>query len=522
IKIKDVSKSATSGITHVYAVQMVNGKEIANSVANINIDKSGNIISASATDADLAKATFTDTNDPAGNSVVQVSGLPTSFVQDGKLTVEDSYLQLEDGSLAPVWSIVADQGHSYWNAHVNKDTNKVEALSNWVSHVSTAFNVYPFGVSMPSEGSRQLVYGPEDSTASPSGWIQDSGTSGNNVYARYHPGSASDAGSRVINANTNIEGISGSKAFNYPLDISKDPQSYVEASVTQLFYTINILHDIMWHYGFNEAAGNFQVSNFGHGGKGNDPVVANAMDGSGYNNADFMTPPDGYSPRMRMFLWDRSNPKRDGSLEFDVVAHEFTHGVSNRLTGGPSNANCLVSGEAGGMGEGYSDFVAIVLKLKPGQTRSTEYQFGSYVNNGNLRRYPYSTSKQTNPTSFGYLDKPDYSEVHYIGELYCEMLYEVLWNLVDKYGISASIYSRDLSKGNSLALQLIIDSFKIQPCNPSFIDSRDALLQADVQLTGGKNMCLIWKGFAKRGLGVNASGRNGQRHTEDSSVPSGC
>lgn len=49
-----------------------------------------------------------------------------------------------------------------------------------------------------------------------------------------------------------------------------------------------------------------------------------------------------------------------------------------------------------------------------------------------------------------------------------------------------------------------MDCYFRQPCNPTFIQARDAILDADIALTGGDNACEIWKGFAKRGLGANA------------------
>lgn len=62
--------------------------------------------------------------------------------------------------------------------------------------------------------------------------------------------------------------------------------------ITQLFYTCNMYHDLLYRLGFDEISGNFQMYNFGKGGRGGDAVIANAQDGSGYNNANFMTPPD--------------------------------------------------------------------------------------------------------------------------------------------------------------------------------------------------------------------------------------
>jgi extracellular elastinolytic metalloproteinase len=121
----------------------------------------------------------------------------------------------------------------------------------------------------------------------------------------------------------------GSKlAFNFTYDPKSTEKSeaeaeanaYINATVSQLFYTCNMIHDMFYRYGFTEEAGNFQQYNFGRGGKENDAVIANAQDGSGYNNANFMTPPglfqpsylvnriltfkiDGTNGRMRMYLW---------------------------------------------------------------------------------------------------------------------------------------------------------------------------------------------------------------------------
>ena len=86
------------------------------------------------------------------------------------------------------------------------------------------------------------------------------------------------------------------------------PLDYRDAAVTNLFYWNNIVHDVLYQHGFDEAAGNFQVSNYGNGGLGNDDVRAEAQDGSGRNNANFGTPVDGQRPRMQMFEWRSSAP----------------------------------------------------------------------------------------------------------------------------------------------------------------------------------------------------------------------
>ncbi|MEG0930953.1 M36 family metallopeptidase, partial [Algoriella sp.] len=49
----------------------------------------------------------------------------------------------------------------------------------------------------------------------------------------------------------------------------------------------------------------------------------------------------------------------DGSLDNGIIAHEYGHGISNRLTGPISNANCLNNLEQ--MGEGWSDFFGLMI-----------------------------------------------------------------------------------------------------------------------------------------------------------------
>ncbi|KAH9925170.1 Fungalysin metallopeptidase-domain-containing protein [Fomitopsis serialis] len=122
-----------------------------------------------------------------------------------------------------------------------------------------------------------------------------------------------------------------------------------------------LVHDLYYRYGFDEVSGNFQQHNFGRGGEENDGVIANAQDGSGYNNANFMTPPDGQNGRCRMHLWNTANPYRDGDLEAGIAIHELSRGLSTRLAGGPATSGCLGWGESGGMGEGWGDFLATTI-----------------------------------------------------------------------------------------------------------------------------------------------------------------
>lgn len=300
----------------------------------------------------------------------------------------------------------------------------------------------------------------------------------------------------------------------------------VNASIIQLYYTSNKFHDLLYVLGFNEQAGNFQESNFGRGGQGGDGVQLNTLDGSGTNNANFATPPDGRRPRMRMYKFTGTSPARDSSFEAGIVIHEYTHGLSNRLTGGPANTRCLSVLESGGMGEGWSDFYATAVRVTRNDDRNLDLPIGDYAtgNPRGIRAVVYSTSLTTNPYTYSTLN--GLGRVHEYGTVWCSVLYEVLWNLIDARGNANTEMPRLGGKGvpmdgKNLAMKIVMDGMALQPCNPTFLQARDAIIDADSALTNGQNRCQLWRAFAKRGMGEDAD-RVGGVFTDGFEVPSGC
>ncbi|WP_434379671.1 M36 family metallopeptidase [Melittangium boletus] len=100
--------------------------------------------------------------------------------------------------------------------------------------------------------------------------------------------------------------VTSSGAFGHIYDVTRGPKdgpSQTQAAITQLFYTTNWLHDDFYLSGFDEASGNAQEDNFGRGGVGGDPLLAEAQDHQGFNNATMSVPADGASPRMQIFTW---------------------------------------------------------------------------------------------------------------------------------------------------------------------------------------------------------------------------
>jgi len=199
-----------------------------------------------------------------------------------------------------------------------------------------------------------------------------------------------------------------------------------------------------------------------------------------------------------------------GSFDSGVVAHEFAHGISNRLTGGRNNTSCLNNDEQ--MGEGWSDFIGLAATHKPGATGADIRGLGVYLERSGtegrgFRRIPFSTDFAINNQTYNDIrfTESDFTSPvpHPVGEIWAVTLWDMYWDFIEAYGYNADW--TDTSSGNYRAIQLVFDGMVMQRCSPGYLDGRDAILAADVALFNGENQCLIWNSFARRGLGVNAS-----------------
>lgn len=631
------------------------------------------------------------------------------FISKGDVSLEDipvrlMYQPLPEGEVNLAWdlSILVPKGDHWWSMRVDAISGQVLHKVDWVSqcdfggdhrlHDHSAapapsapsvpaaappapddYRIYPMPVESPNHGNRVLVTNPADPTASPFGWHDDNGqagpehtiTRGNNVHAyedraaNNAPGYSPDGGANLI--------------FDFPLNFNQAPSGYEDAAITNLFYWNNVMHDVWYQYGFDEASGNFQENNYGNGGSGGDYVRAEAQDGGGTNNANFATPPEGQNPRMQMFLWtngsntsnyltvntpggiagayaatsatfgpgvpqspltadvvlvddnagvdpndgcdpivngsaltgkialirranctfvakveaaqnegavaviimnnvgggpvamggqsgnitipsimisqadgnailaaiqngdsvnatisDQSgNFDTDGDFDNGVIAHEYGHGISTRLTGGASNSGCLSGDEQ--MGEGWSDWFGLMLTIEPGDQATDVRGIGTFATGQSttgqgIRNAPYSTDFAVNNFTYAATNNTaQVSQPHGVGFVWCTMLWDLNWALIDQYGLDPDVYNG--SGGNNMAMQLVIDALKLQPCNPGFVDGRDAILQADQINYNGANQCLIWEVFANRGLGFSADqGSSNSRtdQTEAFDIPTSC
>lgn len=576
-QVTSQTESKVSGIQHVYFRQLLNNLEIYGTESGIHTLANGDVI---AKDSKFIKNTIeklSGSNQPGltAAQAVQAVAMQLGYTINGSLAVLEKskgvaketlldnggiskspipaklmYVLTETNELVLSWDISIQEiaQHNWWSLRVNATTGEIVNKANWMvscglSHDHSndvkemnfntnlynipnykevveskpaacveCYEAFKLPLESPYYGSRTIEVLPADPIASPFGWHDTNGATG----AEYTVTRGNNANAYEDGNNSGYQPDGGADLdfSDFPFSqIYTNANQYEDAAITNLFYLNNIFHDILYQYGFDEVSGNFQENNYGNGGAGSDSVNAEAQDGSGTCNANFGTPPDGSNPTMQMYICD----DKDGDFDALVVLHEYSHGVSNRLTGGPSASGCLSNQEQ--MGEGWSDFLGAILTIQPGDVGADSravgtYLFGEGINGAGIRDYPYSTDMGVNPQTYDFIKTA--AVPHGVGSVWAEMLWELTWALIDEHGFDANPYNftGDVNQdaGNIMAFALVIEGMKLQPCSPGFIDGRDAIFAADQALYGGANECIIWDSFAKRGLGYSATqGSSGSR-----------
>ncbi|KAG8706859.1 hypothetical protein FRC08_000825 [Ceratobasidium sp. 394] len=497
------SGSSSDIAEHEYFHQQLNGLPVANAVANVAL-KNGKVVSFGASfvkPKSVAPATPKLTEDQA---VAKAEAATGAKYNKWPTSLEYFAMDTDHVVLTHVVQVQNDKTGEWYAAYVDAASGKVVNIVSFVADAS--YHVVPF-TKQDIKECYTTVINPANKVSSPNGWHSGTTTAGNNAVS--YKGATTSTSSESSATNN----------YEYVLNTAASPSTSpnVDAARVNAFYIANSIHDVTYLYGFDEASYNFQDSNGSKGGKGNDRVQISVQDSSGTNNANFATPPDGQHGQMRMFTWTYTSPNRDGALENDIVAHEYTHGISNRLTGG-GTGTCLSSTEAGGMGEGWSDAFADWSEQESAADALADFTLGSYVvnNKAGIRSHPYSTNKTTNPLTYSSLRT--LKEVHTIGEVWALIWHEIYAGLINKLGFSANKDDPTCTAGNIVALHLFIDSLKLQPCNPTFISARNAIIQADANRYGGANRCTLWTAFAKRGLGYGAT----TAKKDSTTIPSGC
>ncbi|SCL33635.1 Fungalysin metallopeptidase (M36) [Micromonospora rhizosphaerae] len=306
----------------------------------------------------------------------------------------------------------------------------------------------------------------------------------------------------------------------------------IDAARANLFAMHNRMHDWSYHLGFTEATWNLQQDNFGRGGLGADAEQGNAQAGgvsggppnfAARDNANQITPADGVAPITNMYLWQPIAgsfyaPCVDGDYDMSVIAHEYTHAISNRMIAGP---NAGVSSPQG-MSESWSDQLAMEYLYEHGYAPAGRRGFtiGEYATGDpdvGIRNYNMSDS----PLNYSAIDYDFVGlQVHASGEVWSATNVDIRAAMMQRYGAGDAALQKSCANGatpvtacpgNRRWIQLVFDSFLLMAVSQvSMVDARDAMLAADRIRFGGANQDLLWNAFAKRGLGeAAASNGNG-------------
>lgn len=288
------------------------------------------------------------------------------------------------------------------------------------------------------------------------------------------------------------------------------PFGGLDAALVQAWYVTNEIHDHLRALGFDEPRGAFQDRNFGLGGVEGDAIDVVAFDAGGRNNAFYGGGATDGEEASITFLWSscpqcadhdglpETGGERHVGFAGDVVVHEYVHGATTRLLGGPLIA-CEIGIQGTAMDEGWSDYFA--------ESYYDEPRLGAYFVD---RRGFLRTA----------LNDVDYRDLCSVDDRCGSHADGMIWQAT-AWDLREALRSLDPAGGVETADRLLLESLATSACFPSFVDARDAILDADVAMFGGAHRDVIWNVFAARGLGQGAFslGPDDPAPTADFTVP---
>lgn len=566
-EITDDVQSKASPVRHLYLRQMHHGLPVHNAQLQIHVDREGRVLLVNnnfvpglavtinrmlpqlmAEQAvTVAAAHLGRTPGPVQRRRADASPQQRTIIEASRFSRSDIEAKLMLLPVAPgktrlVWHfpVRTIDGREWAEFTVDAESGQVWTKQSYIADAQ--YKVYPQPLEspqhttpLPPADGRVTLTDPHAPGASPFGWHDTNGVSGaeftvtrgNNVHA-YTDIDANDSPDAGSAPECGV-----SLVCSFALNLTQAPSTYRPAAVTNLFYFNNVMHDVAHPFGFDEAGGNFQANNYGNGGAGNDHVRAEAQDGEDSNNANFATPPDGQSPTMQMFIWDAPTPDRDGDLDNGIIAHEYGHGISNRLVGGPSNVSCLQNSQQAG--EGLSDWWALYYTQPDATTRHRSvgtYALNQAVSGPGIRTDYYDGDPAPNPepqeNTWTYASINGAAVPHGVGSRWAQAYWQVTWALIDEHGYDPDIDNytgTNADKGNIRAMYYIIEGLKNTACSPAFTDIRNGVIAA-ANSAGytSKDTCRIWHEFAEFGLGSNAvsGGPSSTSPTNGFDIPDSC
>lgn len=536
------------GTHHIFWSQVVDGIEVFGNGLKANVTKHGQLISvmgspvagltsqaearsaAPAVSADQARVKAADDIDGTAKSATSKQAGSTVVWSNGD-------------QVKPVWFHTADGLRKGWMTYVNTGGSKIYThvidaqsggllyrrdLSNEATGDALVTDNYPGAPLGGKQHVENLIYNK---------WLPKNAKSlldGTSVkaFADINDDNQPNAGETVkvpgtkTGAEYKLTPFSSNPLCSASFVCTWDPakpdswKTNMNEDVTNGFYLASNFHDWLAKppISFTPAAGSFDAA-------GGDPVSLNALDGAAtdanggpdanhINNANMNTPPDGISPTMQMFLFgspgDNETVPSSSSTSGEILYHEYTHGLSNRLVVDAGGNSTLSSIQAGSMGEAWSDFYALDYlashNLEKDTVANGEMRIGKYdTAGGTIRTMPNDCRVKAKEAAcvgidgsqggYTYGDFPTIGgtpEVHSSGEVWAQ----TLWDLRERFG-------------RTYALSIITRAMELSSADPTMLDMRNAIVQADLVASGGKNAGIIWQVFANRGMGWYAGVING-------------
>ncbi|KAJ3094861.1 hypothetical protein HDU97_007518 [Phlyctochytrium planicorne] len=569
------------GVRHIHLIETFNNIPIVNLVHNVNLDRQSNIISAGISNADLSKLSLVGDAAKSLSAVeaiekvlsalgitgarsalrlsddkTKVTGAP---FDDGQVKVSSKMYYLPDGRLDSAWELEAQidmfQRYIIW---VSSTDGSILGANTLVFGLNGSA---PKGLSASSDQPRNNSISPGSETlsrrggrgASFDGYVpqlvyravpleKDSfGDGGSILMPGYPIPEASPKGwhnfitndGRYDTQGNNVQALDwiDQKStfwfggnFDFKYQPSDSPEQTIDAARTNLFYISNKVHDIFYKYGFTERFRNCQFDNFGKGGIGNDGVKAYGLwtDAAQKDNGPTFLAfeVDGTSPSLffsKQYI-NGIKPFRDPAMDNNVLIASISVLSVFRIIS--PTGSCVSTSELDTYSAttgGLARIMASWFTLKKTDSRSKDNVYGTWVSNNptGVDKIIVSTNLNTNGMKWSDV-KPQTGDV---GQLVALVLYEVYWNMVEQAGFESDLTLSNSGKGNTAFMRILFDALKLMPCPFKLFDVRDSMLQADALRYNADFQCAIWRGFAKRGAGVNAAANAA---TDNFDVPASC
>jgi Zn-dependent metalloprotease len=522
--------TSPGGVTEVRWAQSVDGIPSADSDLRVNVAGDGRVINVLGSPAHALDLDSTTPSLDAGEAVRVVQddvgafkSLPktagpagaaqsTTFRGGSQASLQ---VMARSGSDRLVWRVFYDAApDAYYDAIVDARTGEVLKRANMVKSDARGkvWERYP---GAPVGGAQV------DLPLTTNGWLMNAATTlnGPNVHAFLDPnddnasnGTTDEVSPQATYTFTSFPQNGCDATHLCSWNGGSTWQTNRNQNAVQAFYFANKFHDHLAAapIGFDAASGAFEGNS--------DKVMLHTDDGANIqdvrhiDNANMATPPRGINPRMQMYLFafdqsDFDNLRRpvfreiNGGDDAAIVYHEYTHGLSNRLITDASHAGALNTAQAGAMGEAWSDWYALDYLIDQGLITDSnavdgQVDMGAYTDAlpGSLRSQPADCAVgSTTGNCFGGYTYGDFGkivglpEVHFDGEIWLE----TLWDIRQALGSDASE-------------AIITQGMRLSPPEPSFLDERNAIIQADQALNNGANRNTLWAIFAHRGMGYFA------------------